>query len=275
MEKLEPTEHKILPSLAYTPKDIERIELLPRQIFYRNYVSTNKPVVITNATDEWKARSLWTFEWFKNTHGKVIVPVLMPQLDKYSRAMARKSIAIEEYIDLILSDSPDIKPYLGIVELHKLIPSLSDYFKFPEYYWLRSTIFFWIGRIRTTPLHCDYVYNLLTQVVGRKRVQLYSPNSLISQLKFEEEMFVCHNKYDMEGYKAETSQLSVEPDYDITLNAGEMLFIPYGWWHKISSYEASISVNMFWATPRILLQRLQWQTGEFLKRILKSNVANK
>lgn len=276
MEKLQSTEAQIFPSTeSHTQKYIEpeRIELLSRSAFYSKYVSTNKPVVITNATDKWKARSLWTLEWFKNTHGKVNVPVLMPQIDQYTRAMKRKSMAIDEYIDLILSDSSEVKPYLGIVELHKLIPSLSEDFRFPEYHWLKSTIYFWMGNIRTTPLHRDYVYNLLTQVVGRKRIQLYSPDSSISNFKLEEEMFVCHNKYDMEGYKSETSKLSIEPDYDFTLNPGEMLFIPYAWWHKISTSEPSISVNMFWAIPSTLVLRLRWQIGKFFRKIYQSNSA--
>ena len=36
------------------------------------------------------------------------------------------------------------------------------------------------------------------------------------------------------------------PFYDVHLNAGDMLFIPRGWWHFVKSLSNSISVSYWW-----------------------------
>ncbi|MCB9532556.1 MAG: cupin-like domain-containing protein, partial [Myxococcales bacterium] len=40
--------------------------------------------------------------------------------------------------------------------------------------------------------------------------------------------------------------------YETFIEAGEMLFIPQGWWHRFETLEPAIALNFFWLTPRLL-----------------------
>ena len=42
------------------------------------------------------------------------------------------------------------------------------------------------------------------------------------------------------------------------LEAGEALFLPVHWWHRVETLETSVSVNFWWAPPLNLLLDLQW-----------------
>ncbi|KAG0332466.1 Lysine-specific demethylase 8 [Podila humilis] len=132
----------------------------------------------------------------------------------------------------------------------------------------------WFGpRGTVSPMHTDPFHNLLTQVVGRKYVRLYAPS--------ESDKLYCYGSGcngSAEGQEQEpepepeperereetmtmlgnTSQVNVEqPDLsqhplfvqaayvEAILEPGEMLYIPFAWWHYIRSLSTSFSVS-FW-----------------------------
>lgn len=116
------------------PKEIARTELVTRKGFNRNYASVGTPVIITNSMNQWRAFSLWNFEWFKNTHGAVTVPISFGKLD-YSRKFKVRQMTIVEYIKSIFSKKSADKGYMGSINLLELIPSLAEDIAFPKYYW--------------------------------------------------------------------------------------------------------------------------------------------
>jgi ribosomal protein L16 Arg81 hydroxylase len=105
-----------------------------------------------------------------------------------------------------------------------------------------------------TPLHYDSNDNLLCQCAGRKRLMLYPP----SQIKW----------LYTRGYSPAWSRVPnpLEPDLesyprfararhvDVTLNPGEILYLPARWAHFAYNLDASLMVN-YW-TEQTTLQRL-------------------
>ena len=48
-------------------------KVLPADIVQQHLCGLGKPVVITDATENWPARSKWTFEFLKATYGSDLV----------------------------------------------------------------------------------------------------------------------------------------------------------------------------------------------------------
>ena len=110
----------------------------------------------------------------------------------------------------------------------------------------RSNI--WLGPADVvSPCHYDPFQNVLCQVIGSKRVILYSPSD--SEYLYPARGTVQKN----------TSLVDIEnPDYArfpnfgkaralvADLHAGDMLFIPYKFWHFTRSTSTSCSLNFWW-----------------------------
>jgi Cupin-like domain len=101
-----------------------------------------------------------------------------------------------------------------------------------------------------TPLHVDHfmTHAWLAQFAGRKRVLLFSPQDagripgltppdvLLSDLFLQEEDRTAHTG-------AESSATGEAQTYEAVINPGEMIFIPSGWAHTVTSLEPSITMS--------------------------------
>lgn len=128
----------------------------------------------------------------------------------------------------------------------------------------------WFGPKGTvSPLHHDPSNNLLTQIVGSKRVLLYDRchtsnlypfdknnrmrwNSsqvleLISKIEMLKILFFSLIKVDAENVDSARFPLfETTPGFECVLNAGEMLFIPPRFWHHVRSLSTSFSISFWW-----------------------------
>ena len=46
-------------------QDIKTIEKIDHDDFFKDYIKTNTPVKITKMMDHWKARELWSLDYFE------------------------------------------------------------------------------------------------------------------------------------------------------------------------------------------------------------------
>ncbi|KAI1095924.1 Clavaminate synthase-like protein [Rostrohypoxylon terebratum] len=123
----------------------------------------------------------------------------------------------------------------------------------------------WFGPPGTiTPLHTDPYHNILTQVVGRKYVRLYSPLETKNMRARGKENGVEMGNTSLmdvgvvEGWDqapeyeegAPTSEDIFEfrevPFLDCILEPGDVLYIPIGWWHYVRGLSVSFSVSFWW-----------------------------
>ena len=107
----------------------------------------------------------------------------------------------------------------------------------------------WLGPEGTvSPLHFDPMDNILIQLVGSKRVRLFSPDK------------TQHLYAGNDGNQYNTSAVDIErpgldkyplfeealPAYECELDEGDALFIPQKWWHHVRSLTMSASANVWW-----------------------------
>jgi hypothetical protein len=220
---------------------------------------------------DWKALSAWNHEWFKASYGELTVGL-------NTSIPGFREMQLGAYIDLILNNDGEALRtetsalYMDAANIN-LFPGVDQYIRrphqIPEGRWLQEQL--WIGPVGTVlNLHRDNWkayggnFNLIAQVVGRKRIVLISP--LETHLVYAEPFTgrdYQHSAVNLERPDYEKHPLFAQArQYETVLNPGEMLFIPPDWWHFVRSLDASISVT-FWWVPRILELVNEWE--EYLR----------
>jgi len=261
--------YRILSSLSTNFGIVERRRNLSRKGFLKDYYSRNRAVIIVDIMNNWKALELWSTDYLKSTCGDVLVEIMTGRnadpdyelnLDRH-----RTTVSFKDYIDMVMSGGGTNDYYMvannfflrneGVKRLYE------DIEMFPEYLddgKSTDTGSFWFGPEGTiTPLHHDVMNILLAQAVGRKRVILISPDQ--SHLVYNNTGVFsevdCENpNYDLYPLFRQVKMI------DITLEPGEVLFLPVGWWHYVRALDTSISISFInfvfpnsydWTSPEI------------------------
>lgn len=250
--------------------EIERREKLSYEVFAREYLYANKPVVITDALREWKALKRWSPEFFKKEFGQMKFTLnedLKGKAGYKGNGGSGVEYTMDSFIDRVLSSTEENPaPYYRNQVLYELFPSLKDDIQpLPEYFlpnWLPdhymvkyvgevlnrgSKLELYIGgRGGAFPvLHYDGAgtHAFLMQVYGRKQFIIYPPNQeqylYPSPEKENLSLINSLDNPDLEKFplfaKAEATVFVLEP--------GELLFIPAHWWHTTKMLSPSISIS--------------------------------
>jgi ribosomal protein L16 Arg81 hydroxylase len=86
-------------------------------------------------------------------------------------------------------------------------------------------------------LHTDFLHThaYLAQIAGRKRCTLFSP---------EDSAFLYEGRVDPDAPNLDEFPLFRQATaFECTLEPGELLFMPWRWWHHVVALEKSITVN--------------------------------
>ncbi len=243
-----------LAQLSPKLQQVERRSKLSKQDFLENYYATNTPVILTDMMGDWKALSQWTPDYLKVNYGKAKVEI---QANRQSNPLYeievenhKRTILLSDYVDMVVSsgETNDFYMVANNKNIHRdeLRSLLDDIKMFPDYLDandsdLEGKVFFWFGPAGTvTPLHHDPANLMMAHVYGRKHWRLISPDQI-------------HLLYN---YRGVFSQVDLDcPDYykyplfkniniiEVTLEPGEVIFIPVGWWHHVKSLDISISMS--------------------------------
>ncbi len=250
-------------------------KVLPADIAREYLQGIGKPVIVTDATENWRARSKWTFEFFKTTYG------LDPALAWLGRGSGPgKLTTLSAYIDFLdapLTELPgvwtgkdigkdgqpprvvrgaspfyllgwyafrqhpelydDIAPAPYFVQdlVSALNPTLRDVFE-----WTSNTEYtaIFIGpKDSLSALHDDYwdTHAYLVQIQGRKRAILFSP---------KDSDFLYGGQVDPEQPDFERFPLFDRATaYECVIEPGDTLLMPANWLHHVRGLEKSITLS--------------------------------
>jgi len=230
---------------------IERRSGLNWDQFIDQYVKPNKPVIITDAADKWKAKSLFTPQYFKENYP-----------DRQATINGRQ-YTISEYVDLMMSsteDNPAPYPFKIDIErnFQELIPMISPGFAVLANNRLKSKLIskrlipqaatlevFFGGASGWFPyIHYDLygMYAIVTQLYGRKQFIVYDPSQEAYMYPEKEHPWKSSIK---EYYNPDFNKYplfkNTKPVSDV-VSPGETIFVPKGWWHTARSLEPTISI---------------------------------
>jgi len=237
------------------PLAIERRAHLSPEEFRRTYQSPGRPVVITDALRSWKALGRWTPEFFRDQFGDRLVTIDGRQL------------TLGEFIPEVLSSTPERPaPYFRNQDFAAIFPELVPEIQpLPPYLspnWLRrkfgpaeasilercGTAEIYIGGAgRKFPVvHFDYLYThaFLMQLYGRKQYFLSGPDQ--TPYLYPDPSDPNRSRIDdVEDPDLEKFPLFAQAEtYSLTLEPGETLFVPSGWWHTVRLLSPSITLSV-------------------------------
>lgn len=119
----------------------------------------------------------------------------------------------------------------------------------------------WIGDdgATKTGLHNDDEHNVLCQIRGRKRVILISPDErdyVYPNTLYDSGTECCDVDASHPDLQQHPLFARICVRYEVTLEAGDVLFIPRFWYHEVNPVgNFSVSINYFCSTP---LDQLRW-----------------
>ena len=229
--------------------EVQKVGDISHKEFMEKFYEPGIPVVFKNASKVWKAKELFSPNWFRENYG-----------DR-TQVIGGKTYTMKEIMDLVENsteknpapypikfnvddDIPELRPLITPLNLNYALPNWLENKMFRVGHWGGVTEIFIGGPGGRFPyVHLDY-YHLnawITQLYGEKRFTVYPRG---------QEEFLYPKADD-----PWRSDLNIfEPDYEkfpkyknatpihFTVGPGETLFIPFGTWHTAYSLTPTISV---------------------------------
>lgn len=242
--------YRKLSTMRTEADDIERRHRLDGNEFFERYYNANRPVIVTGMLTEWPALSRWNCEHLRTRYGEREVEVQFgrerdPNFEA-NKGRLTKKMRFGDYVDLIEQSSPTNDFYMTAnnhsLNRRALAELWDDLKPLPPYLYPRSPAdgFLWFGPAGTiTPFHHDLTNNLLAQVVGRKRILLVP----LHDTPFMYNHLHCFSRVDGKRPNVEVTPAFANAQLmECTLEPGELLFLPIGWWHFVEAIDVSITV---------------------------------
>lgn len=227
-------------------QEIDRLEIIDRDTFYNHYQANNRPVILTGMIDHWHIYQHWTPEYFKEQWGDQVVQYTRLSEDKV-RFHEEKSLG--EFVDIIthLEHANDYYLSYGNYEFNQkpLASMFAEIDKLPELLnpnapeLISGQVF--LGPNGTlTDLHFDLANALYAQIYGKKKFTLVPPEYITNIYPYGN----LRSMVDIESIDYERfPYYKGAKKYEFTLEPGELMYLPVGWWHAVESEGVSISLS--------------------------------
>lgn len=232
--------------------EIERRRTPRAEEFFRRYWAAHRPVVLTDLARGWPARR-WTPATLRARLGRERVEVTTgreadPRYDANFRAH-RSRMTLARFLDRVEAAGVSNDLYMvsnnrtmrrrAFAALLADVRPPADLFE-PL---TPAATSLWIGPAGTvTPLHHDTTNIMFCQLHGRKRVEVIAPHETALLLDPVDGFYspVDVDRLDDARHPALRRALVKR----VVLGPGDALYIPAGWWHRVTSLDVSISLSL-------------------------------
>ncbi|XP_061413585.1 tRNA wybutosine-synthesizing protein 5 isoform X1 [Lethenteron reissneri] len=247
------------------PPSIARRLNLGLSVRTGNWTYGSRRPAVLRGVDVGPCLSRWDADYLQAAGGTRPVRVHAspsPRMDFIHKNFAYKTLPFDEFIRRTAEEKhskfffcENEKYYLralgndpkkDVADIRKQFPELAKDVILPEFY-EEEQFFSSVFRISSPGIqlwtHYDVMDNMLIQVVGRKRVVLFSPSDV---------PFLYLNGDKSEVLDIDSPDLKTFPEFskatwhECVLEAGDVLFIPALWFHNVTSLEFGVAVNVFW-----------------------------
>ena len=260
-----------LPPMSQIPRVVDP----EADVFHQYFVSQGAPVVLVGSR-VFQGAPKTLEEILAGGGAKVEVSVRGGDYLDPDRRL-RERMPLSEYVDKVIRpraaaaganvETASLPPYSGNTPLSKTEFAALG-FRYPEPFRGKSFEFprLWVGpQGSMTPLHYDSRDNLICQYVGTKHLLLFPP----SQIKclYTRGLAPSWSRVpdprhpDLKAFPRFAHARGVE----VTLVAGELLYLPARWSHFVVNQDTSVMVN-FWP-EHSLAQQMEIAAREFTGRV--------
>lgn len=244
-------------------QSVDVVDDISPEDFKKQYYYPMRPLVIRNLAKSWPAYEKWNWAYFKQLVGDQNVALYNNvKSDAYTPINTADDYkTFGEYIDMISRGPAGWRIFLFNIFDHA--PGLIHDFTWPEHlmkgFVKKYPMLFTGGQSSITHMHfdIDVSHILHTQFAGRKRILLFpkeeenklyrKPFEVLSLADFS-------NYYDSEKSKLDYIQfpaLKKAKGFDLTLNHGETLFMPAGYWHHMEYTDSGFALSLRAMQPSI------------------------
>lgn len=240
------------PNLDLLP--IPRVPSLTKAEFRDSHLLPSRPVIMTELASSWPALEKWSPAFFRTRYGDRGVRVYNAGFTTPGRSYmsSANTLALRDYLDLILTASVDLRMFLYNVK--REIPELLDDIDFPPIVdgFSRHFVFMFFGcQGSVTQMHFDldmsHVFH--TALYGKKRVFLF-PHEEAGHLYHHP--FTCRSYVDVDKPDfVKFPGLGRARGYEAVLAPGETLFMPAGYWHHMVYEDAGYALSLRCANHRL------------------------
>lgn len=227
-------------------------KLLPYRKFLTEHVYANRPGLFKHAVDRWPA-----MKWTPRNLVKKVGAETMVQIQhgrdadaeyEINSPLLRKTVPFGEFVDQV--ESTVTNNFYLTANNHALADTplsvlINDVANIGDGYLDMSQtarrMFLWLGPEGiVTPLHHDLTHNIFIQIYGRKRFYLIPPDQ-VPYLYNHRAVFSRVNllKPDLQRH-ANFARVGM---IEVTVEPGDFLYIPAGWWHHVEGLTTSISLS--------------------------------
>merc|ERR1711991_1519 len=227
--------------------------------FLRFLRHLREPVLITRGgCDGWDALEAWSDDYLKQTAPEARFNVECSSSERFGDMVDGwhfREMTMRQFVDAYKTRGPEGRLYLngripaalhGDFLVPAYVPCLAD--AAPPY---ARLINMWYGKGgEVSVLHNDLQDNLLHVVRGRKHVALFAPNQtayLYERRDVERTETRVSPILDVHRCWPEYPLLEEADMLEVTVEEGQVLFIPALWWHQVSSSgeHGTIAVNIW------------------------------
>ena len=235
---------------------LKRIPISDSETFRSSFLEKNEPVIITGAIDSWPAYKQWSFESLLSKVPKLSCvagsddildgsdskSAFSPYDYKYAHTSLENCIEggeLEKHIKVVTHPINTQSP------LSASLGNLETLISGPPF---TRNLFLWT-KDHFSHFHYDPGENLMVQIKGSKSFRLAAPKYL-SQF-YNQSLFKGDPQFTSVNFRDasfEDFPKAREIEFIVdTLEAGEILYIPVGWFHEIKSLDTeTFSVPHFY-----------------------------
>ncbi|KAJ9448724.1 JmjC domain-containing protein D [Diplonema papillatum] len=244
---------------TFVPKHrIERLSTLNPKRF-NDYTISSLPFILSSP-DYTCTTHHWSTDYIREVAGDDVVGVETSKSNRFyaNEGLQKVRMSVSTFLDSFRREDRGVDMYLAEEDIRQF-PALDGDVSVPSFCEQAQIdkVQLWIGAGgQVSPLHHDQWDNVLCQIEGKRSVALFDP------LQSDR----LYPKTDVNRHFAQVDpehpDLAKFPDFEkavsfnVTLHAGEILFIPAHWWHQVHhSNLVNVAVN-FWFLPNLLSELL-------------------
>lgn len=226
---------------------VDKVENISSKDFKRLYFKPLIPVVLKDFAKDWPALKKWNVDYFKKTYGDNLVKTYNSDFKKPGKSYmgVARLIKFKDFLDKVLTSNPNLKMFL--YNIKKECPTLAKDIIKPNLVKGFSDNFYFMffgAKGNETHLHIDidmgHVFH--TTFNGKKRFILFPENESrhLYRHPFTVRSYADADHPDFKKYP----KMKLAKGYEVTIEPGETLFIPAGYWHQVFYEEDSFALAL-------------------------------
>ncbi|MEZ4273320.1 MAG: cupin-like domain-containing protein [Myxococcota bacterium] len=226
---------------------MDTVERIDKRQFDRDYVNKGRPVIITNDEATRKLSGVWTLDYIAEKHAGLKVGVEYYQDGHRDGVWEIVPMELSEFVSRIRSGQSK-EYYLGEALLEEALPNIVQDFQHPAFLEgrkiLKTVMFAGVDTFTGCHYHSSSIEAILMQLVGDKKFIMYDTKDFYDAEPrpwYSLRHTYSKRQFDLQGAPGNA--------ITCTVRAGEILFIPQGWFHAVEGLSESVSITTFFRGP--------------------------